>query len=450
MPASVSAAATGEPAAPTLPLPFGLDPQALGGGGEALRAARAEALARLRGRGLPTTRDEEWRFTSLARLARSMFVRPDPGRRAPTGEAAVAALRLPGAAAELVFVDGILAPHLSRPSATGDVSVASLRDRLAGDGTGLEAQLVRLASERPHAFADLNPAFFAEGAVVEVRPGAVLPAPIHLLFLASGETAPVMALPRTVVLCGPGSEADLVETFAGPGGLTCPVTGVQVGENASLRRYRLQDEADSAFHVSALFARLERSARFSDLSLSLGGVLARHDLHVFFAGEGGEVALDGLFFADGERTSDTHTLIDHAAPHCTSRELYKGVVADKGIGVFRGRVVVRKGAQKTDAAQASRNLLLSREALVHSIPQLEILADDVKCRHGATSGQLDEAALFYLRSRGLSEPAARGLLTVAFAAELLQRIPAPALRERFAASLRRRLPGAAEFREAVL
>jgi Fe-S cluster assembly protein SufD len=328
--------------------------------------------------------------------------------------------------------------------------VASLRDRLAGDGTGLEAQLVRLASERPHAFADLNTAFFAEGAVVEVRPGAVLPAPIHLLFLASGETAPVMALPRTVVLCGPGSEADLVETFAGPGGLTCPVTGVQVGENASLRRYRLQDEADSAFHVSALFARLERNARFSDLSLSLGATLARHDLHVSFAGEGGTAALDGLFFADGERTSDTHTLIDHAAPHCTSRELYKGVVADKGIGVFRGRVVVRKGAQKTDAAQASRNLLLSREALVHSIPQLEILADDVKCRHGATSGQLDEAALFYLRSRGLSEPAARGLLTVAFAAELLQRIPAPALRERFAASLRRRLPGAAEFREAVL
>ena len=420
------------------------------GASRPIDALRAAALARFQKRGLPTTRDEDWRFTSVAAIARTAFVAPDPALSARVSTAEVEPLRLADAAAELVFVDGIFAPGLSRLGPTASAPAGSLKGRLAGDGAALEPHLARLPGERAHAFADLNTAFFEDGAVVEIRPGATLREPVHLIFLASAQASPAVTYPRTIVLCGAGSEASVVETYAGPAGLRSAVTEILVGENASLRRYKLQEEADTAYHVGALYARLERSARFSDFSVSLGSALCRNDLEVTFAGEGGEATLDGLFFADGERTSDTHTLIDHVAPHCTSRELYKGIVAGKGRGVFSGRVVVRKGAQKTDAAQASRNLLLSREALVHSIPQLEILADDVKCRHGATTGQLDETALFYLRSRGLSEPAARGLMTVAFAAEILRRIPQLTLRERFAARLLSRLPGADEVREAVL
>ena len=232
--------------------------------------------------------------------------------------------------------------------------------------------------------------------------------------------------------------------------LTCAVTEALVDDNASLRRYKLQDESPTAFHLSSFAARLQRHARFADFSVSLGAALSRHDIGVEFAAEGGEATLDGLFYADGDRHTDTHSLIDHAQPHCTSRELYKGVVGGRGRGVFSGKILVRPGAQKTDAAQTNRNLLLSREALVHSIPQLEILADDVKCRHGATTGQLDEMALFYLRSRGLSEAAARGLLTVAFVSDLVHRIALFALRERVASRLVSSLPGAGEAREAVL
>ena len=259
--------------------------------------------------------------------------------------------------------------------------------------------------------------------------------------------------PRVLVLARAGSEATLVETYVGAGtaaSLTCAVTEIVVEENAELHRLKLQDETEQAFHVSTLCARLARHGRFHDLSFSLGALLSRHDLTVTLDAEGAESSLDGLFFADGDRHTDTHTLTLHARPHGTSRQTYKGIVDGRGRGVFTGRVVVQKDAQKTDAAQTNKNLLLSREALVHGAPQLEILADDVKCRHGATTGQLDEAAVFYLRSRGLSEAAARGLLTAAFAADLVRRITVPALRDRVSARLLSRLPGAAQVREAAL
>jgi len=282
---------------------------------------------------------------------------------------------------------------------------------------------------------------------------AVVKAPVHLLFVSSAQEAPTLAFPRVLVRAGAGSECTIVETWVGrqgPARLTSTVVEVLVGENAEVRRFKLQDEPETAFHVSSLVARLERNARFRDFSVSLGAALSRHDLDVDFAGEGGEATLEGILFADGDRTTDTHTRIDHARPHCTSRELYKSIVDGRGRGVFNGKIVVRAGAQKTDAAQTNKNLLLSKEALVHSIPQLEILADDVKCRHGATTGQIDEGALFYLRTRGLSEGAARGLLTIAFAADLVHRITLPALRERVSRSLLSRLPGAEEVREAAL
>jgi Fe-S cluster assembly protein SufD len=444
--------ASASPAAAVLPAPAdrairGLEREDLGRtGGAYWRPLREAALLRARERGLPAAGDEEWRFTRLPALARQTFGPPDPAAASKATEAIVAPWRLAGSSTELVFVDGIFAPGLSRLGATRGLTVGSLRDR--AETGAFPPDLGRL-STRGHVFSDLNTAFFEDGAVVEVEAGAAVSDPVHLLFVSGPTAKASVSYPRTLVGLGEGSEATLVETHAGSSGLACPVTEIRVGGNARLRRFQLQDGADDASHLSAFAARLERHARLQDFSLSLGSALARQDLDVLFAGEGGEAQLDGLLFADGGRTSDTHLLVDHAPPHCTSRELYKAIVAEKGRAIFSGKVMVRKGAAQTDAAQQSRSLLLSKEALVHSIPQLEILADDVKCRHGATSGQLDETALFYLRSRGLPEAGARGLLTVAFAAEMLQRIPAGPLRERFGARLLARLPGAQEFREAV-
>jgi Fe-S cluster assembly protein SufD len=419
-------------------------------GAEFLEPLRAAARSRFKQRGLPTTRDEGWRFTSLVPIARTAFVAKEP---AVVSEADVEPWRLAYSTSEVVFVDGILAPALSRRGGVPGLAVESLRERLARDGQALVRHLTRVLWADASAFADLNTAFFEDVAVVELRPGTVLREPVHLLFFSSERRAPTVSFPRALVLLGGGSEMTLVESYGGPGGpasFTCAVTEALVEENAELRRYKLQEEAEAAFHVSSLAARVERQARFRDLSFSLGAALSRHDLDVALAAEGAETTLDGLFYADGERHTDTHTRIDHAHPHGTSRELYKGVVDGRGRGVFTGRIVVRPGAQKTDAAQTNKNLLLSREALVHSTPQLEILADDVKCRHGATTGQLDETALFYLRSRGLSLGAARSLLTVAFAADLVHRIAVPALRARVAERLLTRLPGAEEVREAAL
>jgi Fe-S cluster assembly protein SufD len=419
-----------------------------------LTALRRAALDRFRERGLPTTRDEDWRFTSLAPLARTSFEAADPAPLSTTESrrwaAELAAEQALPAAACAVFVDGCFAPALSRLDTPG-VVIASLRERLAAQPAFFEPILGRLLGDQPGAFADLNTALFEDGALVEILPQALVPEPLQLLFLSTG--AAVARLPRVLVLARPGSEATLVETYAGSGGaasFTGAVTEILVEENAVLRRYKLQNEAAGAFHLSALGVRVGRNGRFHDFSVSLGAALSRHDLKVALAAEGAEASLDGLFFADGERHTDTHTIIDHIEPHGTSRQTYKGIVAGRGRGVFTGRVIVRKGAQKTDAAQSNQNLLLSREALVHSTPQLEILADDVKCRHGATTGQLDEAAVFYLRSRGLSEAAARGLLTVAFAADLVHKIAVPALRERVSALLLAKLPGVAEAPEAPL
>jgi Fe-S cluster assembly protein SufD len=422
-------------------------------GAEFLASVRSAARERFAERGLPTTRDEDWRFTSIAPLARTTFVRPDPAISTRVSAADIAPWRLAGSLAEIVFVDGVFAPALSRLPTTPGLVVGGLREKLTRDGQAIQPHLTWLLGDRANAFADLNSALFEDGAVVEVRPGAIVQEPLHLLFVSSAQRVSTAAYPRVLVLAGAGSEATIVETYAGPAGppsLVCPVTEIQVGENAALRRYKIQDEAESTFHVSSLAAQVARHGRFHDYSISLGALLSRHDLHVLFAGEGGEATLDGLFFADGDRHTDTRSVIDHAEPHCTSREVYKGIVDGRGRGVFNGRIRVREGAQKTDAAQSNKNLLLSRGALVHSIPQLEILADDVKCRHGATTGQLDETALFYLRSRGLSLDVARGLLTVAFAADLVNRIAVPALRERVAKRLLSRLPGATEVREAAL
>jgi Fe-S cluster assembly protein SufD len=292
----------------------------------------------------------------------------------------------------------------------------------------------------------LNTAFAEDGGVVLVSPGTIVAQPIHLAHVSAGGGVPAVSYPRTLVVAGRGSECRVVESFASADvrlALTNTVTEIVVEDDAFVDRYKLQAEGSEALHVATLAVRLGRDARFADHSLSFGAALSRDDIDVRFEAEGGDCVLDGLFALDGRRVGDTHSRVEHARPHCTSRQLYKGVLDGQSRGVFNGLVVVRPGAQRTDASQMNRNLLLSREALVHSTPQLEILADDVKCRHGSTTGQLDPAALFYLRSRGIGEEAARGLLTWAFVDDLVRSLAVAPLREAVERRLRARLGGVA-------
>lgn len=410
-----------------------------------LRQAREAAMERAERRGFPGPHDEAWRFTPVTPITRTTF---DGGRPGLADARALQGLSL-GAdvSAELVFVDGRLSPDLSRTS-DGGVRVASLAEVLKSAPGAVEPHLFRVAGEES-VFGDLNAALATDGAVVSVAANTVVDKPIHLLFVstASGGAAPAMSHVRTLILAGRGSQSTVVQTWAGLGGatyLTTAVTEALLEENAIVDHYRLQQEGAGGFHVSSAHARQGRGSRFADHGLLLGGALSRNDVTVLLDGEGAECVLDGLFFADGSRHVDAHTVIDHLRPHCTSRELYNGVLDGKARGVFHGRIVVRPDAQKTNAHQKNHNLLLSREALVNSTPALEIHADDVKCKHGSTTGQIDPQSLFYLRSRGIGEEAARAILVYAFAAEVIGRVAVPAVRERLHGMLGRRLDGAPE------
>jgi Fe-S cluster assembly protein SufD len=425
-----------------------------------LRRSRQEAIVRFQERGFPTVAEEDWRFTSVAPLARTAFRRAAPGEAAGVRAADVSALGFDHAfeGHEIVFVDGRLAPALSSISPAGGLQICGLADLLSREPERIEPHLGRLPGDGAEApsFANLNAAFLEDGAFVFIPPGLVVEHPIHLVYLSSRAAgAPTLSHPRTLVLAGRNSQARVVESYGGaPGSVyfTNAVTEIALEDGAVLDHYKVQRESEAAFHVGFMAAVQGRASRFTSRSFSLGGGLVRNDVRQLFAAEGGECVLDGLFVAGGSQHTDTHTVIDHAHPHCTSRELYKGILDGRSRGVFVGRILVREGASKTDAHQTNKNLLLSREALVDSVPQLEILASDVKCKHGSTTGQLDSAALFYLRSRGIDEAAARSLLVSAFAGEVVGRVAVPALRGGIERHLRERLPGLRdrEIQEAVL
>jgi Fe-S cluster assembly protein SufD len=415
-----------------------------------LRERRTAAFARFVERGLPTARDEGWRHTPVAPLAKARF---EPAAKdAPPPLGALRALPRDGRGALVVIVNGrISRQHSVLDAGQAGVEVTSLRDLLREAPGRLAPWLGRVADGRTGVFADLNTAFAEDGAVVLLAPGTVLREPLLVAHVSAGDGPPAVSYVRTLVVAGRGSECRLVEAFASPGGrasLANAVTEVVVEDNAFVDRYKLQEEGREALHVATLAVRLGRDARFSDHAVALGAALSRTDIDVRFDAEGGECVLNGLFVLDGRRVADTHSRVEHAQPHCSSRQLYKGIVDDQARGVFNGLVVVRPGAQKTDAAQTNRNLLLSREALVHSTPQLEILADDVKCRHGSTTGQLDPDALFYLRARGLGEAAARSLLTWAFASDLVRKMEVAPLRRTVERRLQAHLPGVADLAEA--
>jgi Fe-S cluster assembly protein SufD len=410
-----------------------------------LRDRRTAAFARFVERGLPGPKDESWRHTPTAPLTRGRFEPADPGARPSAADLAMLPAGLDGPRA--VFVNGRLSRELSSlERLPAGVSVRSLRD----DASPFEPALGRVAFGQTDVFADLNTAFAEDAALVTIAPGAVVQEPILVAHVAVAGPASV-AYARTLVVAGRGSESRVVSTFTGADGaayLVNAVTEAVLDDGARVDHYKLQREGLDALHVATLAVRLGRDARFLDHAVSLGAALSRNDIDARFAGEGGECVLDGLFVLDGKRVADTHSRIEHAVPHCTSRQAYKGVLDGQARGVFGGLVVVRPGAQKTDAWQMNKNLLLSREALVHSTPQLEILADDVKCKHGSTTGQLDPVALFYLRSRGIGEAAARSLLTWAFVSDLLKTFAVAPVREAVERYLQSHLPGVADLEPA--
>jgi Fe-S cluster assembly protein SufD len=410
--------------------------------------ARREALDRFLARGFPTPRDEEWRFTSVAPIAAEPFELAGASG-VPAGGAS-GGLRAP--AYELVFVNGRHAPSLSSADGLPEgVRLDSLAAALASGGAPDE-RLTRVAAIEGQPFAALNTAFLTDGAFISIAPGTVLERPIHVRFLSAPAAGgpPIVAHPRVFAAAGRDSRVSIVETYAGPGegrSFTNAVTEIVVDEGAVVDHYTRQLQGPAAFHVGALHVRAARGAQVSSHSIGLGGGLVRNDVVAVLDGEGAGCTLDGLYLADGERLVDNHTTIDHARPHCGSRELYKGILAGRARGVFNGKVIVRPDAQQTDARQTNRALLLSDAARINSKPQLEIFANDVKCTHGAAIGQLDEEAVFYLRSRGLSGAEARRVLVRAFAAEVIGRMPLEAVRAdteaALASHLARLLPSAA-------
>jgi Fe-S cluster assembly protein SufD len=412
----------------------------------ALRRRGREAYA---ANGLPTPRHEDWRFTNLRPVEATEW--------ATIGPIADAALRAAVAsrtfdhAHRLVFVNGRLVPELGRFNGLpSGVIVTSLANLAAEQPELVRSHLGALAAPETSPIGALNAAGFVDGAAVILPKGAVVEAPIHLMFATSPNGRTAAVFPRVLVIAGENSQATVVESYLGTAGrsLTAPVTEIAVGDGAVVDHYRVQEESRDAYHVAVHAVRQGRSSTFSSHAVNLGGALARNDVSAELLGEGADCILNGLYVVDGTQHVDTSMRVRHAVPHCTSHELYKGILDGGAHGVFTGRIVVDPDAQKTDAKQTNRNLLLSPTALVNSNPQLEIFANDVKCTHGSTIGRLDEDAVFYLRSRGLDRTAAESLLTWAFASDIVARIKVAPVRRALEEFLIQRLPQGELVREA--
>ncbi|MFQ5461776.1 MAG: Fe-S cluster assembly protein SufD [Phycisphaerae bacterium] len=394
---------------------------------------RKNAWACFQSLGFPDASEEDWRFTNIAEIARTEF-QPGRVRHAPCSARDMEAYLLRDAAATLVFVNGRFQKEASsRAALPAGMMVEELAGAMASDSSDACSRLTQLARHEAYPLVALNTALFREGALVYVPREACVQGTIQLLFVTDAGTEATMTHPRVLIVTDAGSSVSVVETYIGSGRyFTNAVTEIDAGAGSIVDHYKIGRESDDAYHLSTLAIAQGRDSRVSSQVIALNGKLARHDINTRFGGEGGTCNLRGLSVVGGDRHVDNHLRIDHAKAHCDSREFFKSVVGGTGRSVFTGRIMVREGAQKTDAKQTNQTLLLSREARVESRPQLEILADDVKCTHGATVGQIDETALFYLRSRGLSQDAARSLLVYGFARACLDEIKLDSLKRQMA------------------
>jgi len=404
-----------------------------------LHKIRKAAIDRFAELGFPTTRDEEWKFTDVSPILKRSFKPALRGesRNLTAREIEKFNLGAPGYP-RIVFVNGHYVEELSNlPALENGIRIGSLAAAIKRD-PGFVEQHLAVGTRRAtpvyddNGFTALNTAFIQDGAFVYIPDDVVVETPIHLLFVSTeGGTEEVAPLsqPRNLMITGKHSQGTFIESYVSLGGInpaptyfTNAITEIMAGENSIVDHYKLQHESEKAFHIGSLYVRQERQSHFSSHSLSWGGALVRNNITVRLDAEGSECILNGLYMVTGRQHVDNHTTIDHAKPHCTSNELYKGILDGKSRGVFNGRILVRQDAQKTNAYQMNKNLLLSDEALIDTKPQLEIFANDVKCSHGATIGQLEEDAVFYLRSRGINREAARTILIYAFASDVISRI----------------------------
>ena len=412
-------------------------------GPEWLQGLRKQGMSRFESLGFPSTKNEDWHFTSVAPIAERAFTLPSRAGAEETNErrggsrrkgdatnaAGITASHLEGFRFgerdwhTLVFVNGALAEDLSSFAGLGaGIRVSSLAHAIESGEKVVQRNLGTIAKFDQHTFTALNTAFISDGAFIELQPDTVVEQPIHLLFVSDGNG---VSHPRNLVVAGRHSRAIVIESYVSVRDneyFTNAVTEIAVGDGARIDHYKIQRESESAFHVGTVQAREARDSQLHSFSFATGGALARTNIYTSLDGDAGTCTLNGLYLTDGTQHIDNQTSIEHIAPNCPSHEVYKGVLDGRSHGVFNGKVYVHPEAQKTDGKQSNNNLLLSPSARVDTKPQLEIFADDVKCTHGATVGRLDELAMFYLNSRGIGRETARTLLTYAFAADVLETI----------------------------
>ncbi len=422
----------------------GIAPDLPGGSVPWVRRVRDSGLSRFREIGFPTPGDEDWKYTNVRPIAKQSFAPALNGHNGIdfTQIEILKDNRL--GSCRCVFVNGHFAPRLSNlDQLPRGVAVMSLSDALNHRADELENELGRCVPNKLHGFAALNTAFLADGAYIRVGPDCDLECPIELVYVSTGDgDQPQVSYPRNLAILDSGSRAVIMERYLSLGQgryLTNAVTEIVARTSAQVDYYKLQEESTDAFHVGGLFVNQHRDSTVTTNNIAIGGAIARTDLHVTLNDVGARSNLNGLYIGMGRQHIDNHTQVDHRAASCTSSEFYKGVLSGRSRAVFHGRVVVHQDAQKTDAQQQNNNLLLSRDAEIDTKPQLEIYADDVKCSHGATIGQLDPNSIFYLQSRGIDETTARGLLTYAFANDVINRFAIESIRNELEHHLTRTL-----------
>lgn len=388
---------------------------------------REEAAARFEELKFPTTHDEEWKYTSVAPILKVPF-RPASAqdRQSVTAESIAPFAFHESRQSQLVFVNGFYSRELSDLSAIPNGIIAcNFADVPEAHANVIREHLAAHADYRSEVFTALNTASIGDGVFVYVPQGKIAETPIHLLFISTAPETSIISHPRTLVVAGQDAVVMVIESYVSLANDRCftnAVTEVVAGAGAVIDHYRLQEESERGFHIGTTEVHQERGSNYSSCAISLGGEIARHNLNVALNGENIVSTINGLYVVTDRQHVDNHTTIDHQQPHCTSHQLYKGILDGKSRAVFSGKIFVRAGALLTDARQLNKNLLLSHEATVDTKPQLEIFADDVKCAHGATVGQLEDDELFYLASRGLTPERARALLTYGFAEDVISKI----------------------------
>jgi Fe-S cluster assembly protein SufD len=394
--------------------------------GSALAPLQEKAMQAFKTLGLPTVKHEEWKYTRI-----SSTFRPEMAlaQHAELSEADVNGFRLPGDAIDIFVVNGVFKSAL----ATEEVTIMPLEQAAAGPFADIVKENLGHSSKyHPDGIHALNTAFVNGGVFIHVKRGKVVEKPIYIYYVNYNKTVSTLALPRTLVYVSAAAQVQIAEHHVSLGShdaVTNQVTEVIVEQDAVVNYYKIQNEGPAASMVCTTHFRQTGKALCNATTISLSGNIVRNNLNMVMEADHGESHMYGLYLLDGKTLVDNHTIVDNVKPHCFSNELYKGIMDGASTGVFNGKIFVRQDAQKTNAYQSNKNVLLTNEASVNTKPQLEIFADDVKCSHGCTVGKLDEEAMFYLRARGISEKNARSLLLHAFAVDILDNIKTAPLRE---------------------